>query len=47
MGQAAEKNLSYLVTSGRYWETIESFDPVKPRVIDDIWIDSFKQIEFF
>ena len=46
MALAAEKNLGYLVPSGRYWETIKSFDPVKLRLIDDIWIDTFKQIEF-
>jgi hypothetical protein len=46
MALAAEKNLGYLVPSGRYWETIKSFDPVKLRMIDDIWIDTFKQIEF-
>jgi hypothetical protein len=46
MALAAEKNLGYLVPSGRYWETIKNFDPVKLRMIDDIWIDSFKQIEF-
>jgi len=46
MALAAEKNLGYFVPSGRYWETIKNFDPDKLRMIDDIWIDSFKQIEF-
>jgi hypothetical protein len=46
MALTAEKNLGYLVPSGRYWEKMKSFDPVKLRMIDDIWIDSFKQIEF-
>ena len=46
MALTAEKNLGYLVPSGRYWENMKSFDPVKLRMIDDIWINSFKQIEF-
>jgi hypothetical protein len=46
MALTAEKNLGYLVASGRYWEKMKNFDPVKLRMIDDIWIDSFKQIEF-
>ena len=46
MALTAEKNLGYLVPSGRYWEKMKSFDPVKLRMIDDIWIDSFKQIKF-
>jgi len=46
MALAAERNLGYFVPSGRYWETMKSFDPDKLRKIDDIWIDSFKQIEF-
>lgn len=36
----AEKELGYLVPSGRYWESIEDFDPEQLRIIDDIWIDS-------
>jgi hypothetical protein len=38
--QTAEKELGYLVPSGRYWESIEDFDPEQLRIIDDIWIDS-------
>jgi hypothetical protein len=41
----AEKKLGYIVPSGRYWERIQSFDPVKLRMIDDIWMESFKKIE--
>jgi hypothetical protein len=40
MALAAEKELGYLVPSGRYWESTEHFDPEKLRIIDDIWIES-------
>jgi hypothetical protein len=28
------------VESGRYWESVNHFDPEKLRKIDDIWNDS-------
>lgn len=46
MALAAEKHLGYFVPSGRYWETMSTFDPVKLRSIDKIWMDAVKQIEF-
>lgn len=42
---ATEKALGYVVPSGRYWEKINNFDPVKLRLIDDIWIDCFNKVE--
>jgi len=42
---AAEKKLGYFVPSGRYWESVKSFDPANLRLIDDIWIDSCKKTE--
>ena len=38
MALAAEKELGYLVPSGRYCERFINFDPVKLRMIDDIWM---------
>ena len=38
MALAAEKKLEYFVPSGRYWERFINFDPVKLRMIDDIWM---------
>lgn len=38
MALAAEKKLGYFVPSGRYWEKFINFDPVKLRMIDDIWM---------
>ena len=37
---SAETELGYLVESGRYWESINHFDPEQLRKIDDIWNDS-------
>jgi hypothetical protein len=37
---SAETELGYLVESGRYWESVNHFDPEKLRKIDDIWNDS-------
>jgi hypothetical protein len=45
MALNAEKKLGYFVASGRYWETANNFDPVKLRMIDDIWIDTLKKTE--
>jgi len=39
---AVEKELGYLVPSGRYWEKAHSFDPEKLREIDELWIESEK-----
>jgi hypothetical protein len=39
---AAEESLGYFVPSGRYWETSQNFDPIKLRMIDDMWIDTLK-----
>jgi hypothetical protein len=41
MALEAEKKLGYMVSSGRYWERMQSFDPVKLRMIDDIWMETF------
>lgn len=43
MALEAEKRLGYIVPSGRYWEGIQSFDPVQLRMIDDIWMETFKK----
>jgi hypothetical protein len=40
---SAEKKLGYLVASGRYWESVNHFDPEQLRKIDDIWNDSGNQ----
>lgn len=43
MALEAEKRLGYIVPSGRYWEGIQSFDPVQLRMIDDIWMETYKK----
>ena len=43
MALEAEKRLGYIVPSGRYWEGIQRFDPVQLRMIDDIWMETFKK----
>ena len=40
---SAETELGYLVASGRYWESVNQFDPEQLRKIDDIWNDSGNQ----
>ena len=35
---AAEKNLGYMASSGKYWEQLENFDAVKLSQIDDLWL---------
>ncbi len=40
MALEAEQHLGYFVPSGKYWETAKKFDPVKLKMIDDIWIDA-------
>jgi hypothetical protein len=39
----AETELGYLVASGRYWESVNHFDPEQLRKIDDIWNNSGNQ----
>lgn len=46
MALAAENQLGYIVPSGRYWESNRRFEPNNLRLIDNIWLDAFKQIEF-
>ena len=38
MALTAEKNLGYLVPSGRYWEEAERFDPAALREVDALWL---------
>lgn len=33
-----EKKLGYMVRSGRYWEVIKKFDPLKLSEIDQLWL---------
>jgi hypothetical protein len=33
-----EKDLAYMVESGRYWESETDFDKDKLKAIDDIWL---------
>jgi hypothetical protein len=40
---SAETELGYLVASGRYWESVNHFDPEQLRKIDDIWNNSGNQ----
>jgi hypothetical protein len=40
---SAESELGYLVASGRYWESVNHFDPEQLQKIDDIWNDSGNQ----
>ena len=40
---SAETELGYLVASGRYWESVNHFDPEQLQKIDDIWNDSGNQ----
>ena len=40
---SAETELGYIVTSGRYWENMNHFDPEQLRKIDAIWNDSGSQ----
>ena len=35
---AAEKNLGYMASSGKYWEQLGNFDAVKLSQIDDLWL---------
>jgi hypothetical protein len=37
-----EKNLGYMVTSGRYWESKADFDPDKLKNIDAMWLSAKK-----
>jgi len=36
----AEKSLSYMVPSGRYWESIDQFDKDSLKQIDSYWLES-------
>ncbi|MEY3887606.1 MAG: hypothetical protein RL650_1698 [Pseudomonadota bacterium] len=38
---AAEKNLGYMASSGKYWEQLENFDAAKLSQIDDMWLQVF------
>ena len=40
----AEKKLSYMVSSGRYWESIDEFDKDKLKQIDSYWLESAAQL---
>jgi hypothetical protein len=35
-----EETFSYMAPSGRYWEVLKEFDPVKLREIDALWLNS-------
>ena len=35
-----EEKLSYMAPSGRYWEVIDHFDPMKLSEIDSLWLSS-------
>ncbi len=35
-----EATFSYMVPSGRYWEVLKEFDPIKLREIDSLWLNS-------
>jgi hypothetical protein len=35
-----EKNLGYMVPSGKYWEVLASFDKDKLRAIDAMWLEA-------
>jgi len=35
-----EKAFSYMAPSGRYWEVLKDFDPIKLREIDSLWLNS-------
>lgn len=41
----AEKNLGYMVASGRYWEYESDFDKAKLSGIDDMWIKAKRDQE--
>jgi hypothetical protein len=38
----AEKNLNYMVPSGRYWEHLEDLDEVKLSQIDSLWLQALQ-----
>ncbi len=38
----AEKDLGYLVASGRYWEHLEGLDAVKLSQIDSLWLQALQ-----
>lgn len=40
----AEKDLGYMVPSGRYWEHLENFDESKLRQIDQMWLQALLPI---
>ena len=35
-----EETYSYMAPTGRYWEVLNEFDPIKLREIDDLWLNS-------
>ncbi len=35
-----EKKLNYMVSSGRYWQEINSFDPIQLSKIDQLWLQT-------
>ena len=37
---SVEEKLSYMAPTGRYWEVIETFDPLKLSEIDSLWLSS-------
>lgn len=37
---AFEKKLNYMVRSGRYWEEVDKFDPIKLSKIDQLWLQT-------
>jgi hypothetical protein len=39
---SAEKDLGYMVPSGRYWEHLEGLDESKLRQIDDLWLQTLQ-----
>ena len=38
-----EEKLSYMAPSGRYWEVADTFDPIKLREIDSLWLSAVSE----
>jgi hypothetical protein len=38
-----EGKLSYMAPSGRYWEVADTFDPIKLREIDSLWLSAVSE----
>lgn len=39
----AEKDLGYMVSSGRYWEVLKEFDHLRLSEIDSLWLESIAE----